>query len=137
MTNPNGRKGREAELDVARYLRETCGIDGAARDSRRRGRYDQGDIEGWPGVTVEVKARQSSRVPSWLRELRKEMGNGHTALGALVVKVPGTRNAARYRWWVAQLGEPELFQADEDATWHVSGPHDGPTAVAMLRQLGA
>jgi len=73
MTSPQKRKGSSAELAVAKWLR-TWGWVNAER-SRAGWTDDRGDIDGVPGVCIEVKNCKSIDIPGWLGELDVEMDN--------------------------------------------------------------
>lgn len=71
-----GLKGENVfTAGAQRYLRRKL--------ERRRlaGANDQGDIAGWEGVCVEVKAGRQWNVPQWLRELAVEKSNARADLG--------------------------------------------------------
>ena len=54
MTTPSKRKGDKAELELARLLADLLGMK--VRRKLGAGRTDdEGDLEGIPGWTVEVK----------------------------------------------------------------------------------
>lgn len=80
-------KGRRAENLFVDYLRRH-GVPHAERRART-GAKDQGDITGWPGVCVEIKATQKITIPQWLRELDAEMVHAHAATGFVAYKPTG------------------------------------------------
>ena len=84
MTSASKRKGSAAELAVARYM-QTNGWPYAER-SRAGWQADRGDIDGCPGVVVEVKNQQRFDLPGWLGELEVEVANARAITGVLVVK---------------------------------------------------
>ena len=92
MTSPQKRKGSAAELAVAKWLNK-LGWTGAER-SRAGWSDDRGDIDGWPGVCIEVKNCKTLSIPAWLRELEVEMKNAKAWTGTLIVKRRGSTNPA-------------------------------------------
>lgn len=95
MTNPNARKGRRAEIAVAEYLAEHG--HPYAEPTRRSGwADDRGDIDGIPGVVVEVKDQQRHTLPAWLRELEVEIVNAGATTGVLIVKRRGTSDVGQW-----------------------------------------
>lgn len=94
MSNPNKDKGRRAELAVGRYLN---GQGWAHAEPTRRSGWsdDRGDIDGLPGVCLEVKAAQHFRREEWLAELAAEMVNARCQVGAVIVK----------RWGTTEVGD--------------------------------
>ena len=97
MTSASARKGRRAEIAVAEYLR-TVGFDHAEPTRRSGWADDRGDIDGIPGVVIEVKDQQRHCLPEWLRELQAEVENAGAACGVLVVKRKGYPNPADWYW---------------------------------------
>ena len=88
MTSPQKRKGSAAELAVAKWLNRlgwTC-----AERSRAGWTDDRGDIDGMPGVVIEVKNCKTLSIPAWLRELEVEMKNAKAWTGTLIVKRRGS-----------------------------------------------
>ena len=51
---------------------------------------DRGDIDGLPGVVIEVKNQKRIDLPGWLDELGVEMMNAKAWTGVLVVKRRGS-----------------------------------------------
>ena len=88
MTSPQKRKGSAAELSVAKWLREWGWVN--AERSRGGWQDDRGDIEGVPGVCIEVKNQKQFDIPGWLEELRVEMENADAWTGTLIVKRRGS-----------------------------------------------
>jgi hypothetical protein len=84
MTSPSKAKGSRAELAVARYL-QSQGWPYAER-SRAGWTDDRGDIDGIPGVVVEVKDCKKFELAAWLGELEVETANAGAVTGVLVVK---------------------------------------------------
>lgn len=62
----NRNRGARAEVQVVNYLR-TQGWPDARRYLAGDGRQP-GDIDVWPGISVEVKDRKQSAWPSWQRQ---------------------------------------------------------------------
>jgi hypothetical protein len=88
MTSPQKRKGSAAELAVAKWLKEWGWMN--AERSRAGWQDDRGDIEGVPGVCIEVKNQKQFDIPGWLEELRVEMENADAWTGTLIVKRRGS-----------------------------------------------
>ena len=92
MTSPQKRKGSAAELAVAKWLNR-LGWTGAER-SRAGWTDDRGDIDGIPGVCIEVKNEKRIDLPGYLRELEVEMKNAKAWAGAVIVKRRGSSDPA-------------------------------------------
>ena len=88
MTSPQKRKGSAAELAVAKWLRKLGWIH--AERSRAGWTDDRGDIDGMPGVVVEVKNCKTISIPEWLRELEVEITNAQAWTGAVIAKRKGS-----------------------------------------------
>ena len=88
MTSPQKRKGSAAELAVAKWLNR-LGWTGAER-SRAGFTDDRGDIDGMPGVCIEVKNEKRIDLPGYLRELEVEMKNAKAWTGTVIVKRRGS-----------------------------------------------
>ena len=99
MAHPNKVKSRRAELAVARYLVEQ-GFPYAEPTRRSGWADDRGDIDGLPGVCLEVKDAKVFRRDEWIGELRAEMDNRGVELGSLVIKKHGTLDVGQ---WYALL----------------------------------
>jgi hypothetical protein len=84
VTHPNKVKGNRAELAVATYLR-TVGFPYAER-SRAGWQSDRGDIDGIPGVVIEVKDCRKHDLSGWMAETEAEVANAGAVTGLLVVK---------------------------------------------------
>ena len=84
MSNPQKAKGSRAELAVARYMQE-AGWPYAER-SRAGWTDDRGDIDGAPGIVVEVKDHKKFALSEWMGELEVETANARAITGVLVVK---------------------------------------------------
>ena len=92
MTSPQKRKGSAAELAVAKWLNR-LGWTQAER-SRAGWTDDRGDIDGMPGVVIEVKNCKTLSIPAWLRELEVEMKNAKAWTGTVIAKRKGSTDPA-------------------------------------------
>ena len=90
MTSPQKRKGSAAELAVAKWLRKLGWIH--AERSRAGWQDDRGDIDGMPGVCIEVKNEKKLDLPGYLRELEVEIANAQAWTGTVIVKRRGSMN---------------------------------------------
>ena len=90
MTSPQKRKGSAAELAVAKWLRKLGWIH--AERSRAGWTDDRGDIDGMPGVCIEVKAEKKIDIPGYLRELEVEIENAKAWTGTVIIKRRGSTN---------------------------------------------
>ncbi len=90
MTSPQKRKGSAAELAVAKWLRKLGWIH--AERSRAGWQDDRGDIDGMPGVVVEVKNEKKIDIPGYLRELEVEIENAKAWTGTVIIKRRGSTN---------------------------------------------
>ena len=90
MTSPQKRKGSAAELAVAKWLRKLGWIH--AERSRAGWTDDRGDIDGMPGVCIEVKNEKKIDLPGYLRELEVEIANAQAWTGTVIVKRRGSMN---------------------------------------------
>ena len=90
MTSPQKRKGSAAELAVAKWLRKLGWIH--AERSRAGWTDDRGNIDGMPGVCIEVKAEKKFDLPGYLRELEVEMENAKAWTGTVIIKRRGSMN---------------------------------------------
>jgi hypothetical protein len=90
LTSPQKRKGSAAELAVAKWLRKLGWIH--AERSRAGFQDDRGDIDGMPGVCIEVKAEKKIDIPGYLRELEVEIENAKAWTGAVIIKRRGSTN---------------------------------------------
>jgi len=90
VTSPQKRKGSAAELAVAKWLRKLGWIH--AERSRAGWQDDRGDIDGLPGVCIEVKAEKKIDIPGYLRELEVEMENAKAWTGTVIIKRRGSTN---------------------------------------------
>ena len=90
MTSPQKRKGSAAELAVAKWLRKLGWIH--AERSRAGWQDDRGDIDGLPGIVIEVKAEKKFDLPGYLRELEVEIENAKAWTGTVIIKRRGSTN---------------------------------------------
>jgi hypothetical protein len=90
VTSPQKRKGSAAELAVAKWLRKLGWIH--AERSRAGWQDDRGDIDGMPGVCIEVKNEKKIDLPGYLRELEVEIANAQAWTGTVIVKRRGSMN---------------------------------------------
>ena len=90
MTSPQKRKGSAAELAVAKWLRKLGWIH--AERSRAGWTDDRGDIDGLPGICIEVKNEKKIDIPGYLRELEVEMENAKAWTGTVIIKRRGSTN---------------------------------------------
>ena len=112
MTSPQKRKGSAAELAVAKWLNR-LGWTGAER-SRCGWTDDRGDIDGIPGVCIEVKNEKRIDLPGYLRELEVEMKNAKAWAGAVIVKRRGSTDPADwYAVMPAQKWAELLLELDK------------------------
>ena len=90
MTSPQKRKGSAAELAVAKWLRKLGWIH--AERSRCGWQDDRGDIDGLPGICIEVKAEKKIDIPGYLRELEVEIAHAKAWTGTVIIKRRGSTN---------------------------------------------
>lgn len=93
------RRGADAERAVVNYLRAN-GFPGARRHHGADG-LAPGDIDGVPGVCIEVKDRASSAWPSWRMQLLLETD------GDISILVRRTRGVPDVGLWVAEMPFPD------------------------------
>lgn len=102
MTTPSKRKGDKAELELARLLADLLGMK--VRRKLGAGRTDdEGDLEGIPGWTVEVKnyADLATGINVGLKDLEREQANAGTTFGVCFVRRRGGR-------WIAVMDLPQI-----------------------------
>lgn len=96
MTASEKRKGDRGELEAARLLADQLGLP--VRRKLGAGRTDdEGDLEGVPDVTIEVKSYRdiAAAVRDGLEDSVREQTNAGTTFGAAMIRRPGGR------WFVA------------------------------------
>lgn len=98
MTSPSKRKGTAAENAVVKWLRSVGFIH--AERVRAGWTDDRGDIDGLPGVTIEVKNEKRIDLAGYLAELAVEMHNGKADTGVVIVKRRGHTDVGQ---WYAVL----------------------------------
>jgi predicted amidohydrolase len=94
------RKGVDAEVDVVNWLR-LHGYPDARRYLAGDGRQP-GDVDGVPGVCLEVKNCARLELPAWLRQVEAEAGPN---LPVVVAKLRGITDPGE---WAAVLRLREL-----------------------------
>lgn len=94
MTSPSKRKGTAAENAVVKWLR-SVGFPHAER-VRAGWTDDRGDIDGLPGVTIEVKNEKRIDLAGYMGELEVEMDNGKADTGVVIVKRRGIADPGQW-----------------------------------------
>ena len=98
MSTPSKRKGDSAERELAHLLSDLLGT--TIRRKLGAGRKDdEGDLEGIPGWTVEVKNYPSDLargINVGLKDLEREQANAGTTFGVCFVRRRGGR-------WIAVM----------------------------------
>jgi hypothetical protein len=108
------RKGATAERAVVSYLR-SLGVP-ADRTSRGADVHGMGDIDGIPGVVIEVKAAKSPAPATWLDQLDAEMTAARAPRGVILWKPPGVAMSAVGLWLaVSPMGHPVRRPCPGDA----------------------
>lgn len=100
------RKGQDAERAVVAWLREH-GYPDARRYLSGDGRQP-GDVDGVPGVCLEVKNRAALDLPGWLRQLDAE-APPH-CLSFVVVKMRGVTDPGQWALVTRLNRLPELCE---------------------------
>jgi len=100
-------RGTKAETAVVNFLR-TFGFGQHADRSPLRGVADTGDVDGLPGLVIEVKDQQRLNVPEWFRELEREVENATPAgttppIGVLWAKRKGFSSPSK--WYAVMSGD--------------------------------
>lgn len=100
MTSASGRKGSKAEREIAGILSDQLGVTVRRKLGAGR-RDDEGDLEGLPDVTIEVKnyADVARAVRDGLDDAVKEQANAGTTHGVAFIRRPGGR------WFAAMTVE--------------------------------
>jgi Holliday junction resolvase len=94
MASPEKRKGNAAERAVVDYLKAN-GFP-QARRTQAGTRHDIGDIDGVPGVAIEVKNHARIDLAGWITQLEAEMTAKGVTEGVVVVKRRGKSNPAEW-----------------------------------------
>ena len=105
------RKGAVAERDVVRWLRAN-GYPDARRYLAGDGRQP-GDIDGVPGMVIEVKNHRRPAIKSWLRQLDDEGGDHLFKL--LIMKIAGRTDVGTW-----------------SAIWRTDTDHDVATVAVFF-----
>lgn len=108
MGGMSRRKGCRAEVAVVNWLR-SHGWPDARRYLSGDGRQP-GDVDGVPGVCIEVKDHQAHAIPAWLRQVELEAGPN---LPVVVVKERGEIDPGRW-WAVSRLEDFAALIRDDD-----------------------
>lgn len=93
-------KGRDAENFTAQFLKEN-GFPHMERRTKK-GRLDQGDLTGSPGLMWEVKYLGKgvrARMAEWMHEVDTQAVNANADYGILVVKPPGLGERQAGKFW--------------------------------------
>ena len=101
MTSPSKVKGDRAELECARLLDAELGQLGPTPIRRKLGAGradDSGDIDGLPGVVVQVKnwKNVNAAIGAAMRDLPTQKANAKATHGVALVRCPGGR-------WIAVM----------------------------------
>jgi hypothetical protein len=102
------RKGATAEVAVVNWLR-AHGWPDARRYLAGDGRQP-GDVDGVPGLCLEVKNQQRHDIAGWLRQVEDEAGPN---LPVLIVKPRGETDPGR--WWAVLRVEDLAGLLDDEA----------------------
>ncbi len=101
MTSASKRKGDQAEREIAGLLSDLLGMP--VRRKLGAGRQDdEGDLDGIPDFTLEVKNRPNDvlrALREGLADVEREQANAGTTFGAALIRRPGAR------WFVAMSVE--------------------------------
>jgi hypothetical protein len=92
---------------------------------------DVGDIDGIPGVVVEVKNHKTLTIPAWLNELEVEMSNARAVHGAVVAKRRGSTDVGS---WYAIAPFADWVRLLLEAGW--GAQPDGPLDAVMDDPVG-
>lgn len=134
MTNPNQVKGSVTERMVVKYLREQ-GFPEADRRLREGRTDDQGDIDGVPFTTIQVKYVTHQRYAMWVVDTVRQRDRASNPYCLLVRRIPqkpvSQWEASAPSFWLA--GDPARHLPEEEAwTWVRM---DLRLAVTLLRQM--
>lgn len=126
----NSRKGKEAERNVARYLR-AHGFPHAERAVRTgyttdtRAVSDPGDITGTPGLVWQVKDQEREHVEHWMLQTEGQADSANADLGLLIVRRRGKAEPGRWWAWLPII----------DLTWLATGSYDAVRALGRRTRL--
>lgn len=126
MPTANARKGSATERMVAKYLREQ-GFWMADRRLREGRNDDQGDIDGVPFTTIQVKYVEANRYAAWVLDTIKQRDTAGTPLCLLVRRVP-RKPVEQWEASMPTTGFPE----EEAWTWRRM---DLRLAVELLQEM--
>jgi Holliday junction resolvase len=102
-------KGARAEREFVSFLRREGWPD--ARRYLSGDGLQPGDIDGVPGVTIEVKNCAQLSIPAWLRQVEAEAAPG--SLPVLAVRRPGLVDPGD--WWAVLRWREMVGLLREDA----------------------
>jgi Holliday junction resolvase len=92
MASSEKRKGNAAERAVVQYLKEH-GFE-QARRTQAGTRHDIGDIDGVPGLAIEVKNHAKLALAEWVDQLEDEIVAKRVPSGIVIVKRRGHADPA-------------------------------------------
>lgn len=118
------RKGATAERAVVSYLR-SLGVP-ADRTSRGADVHGMGDIDGIPGVVIEVKAATSPAPATWLDQLDAEMTAARAPRGVIVWKPPGVAMGAVGLWLAVTPTSYHIRRRVPATRWPMEAAARGP-----------
>lgn len=110
MPTANARKGSETERMVAKYLREFW--PDADRRLREGRNDDQGDIDGVPFTTIQVKYVEANRYAMWVVDTIRQRERAGNPLCLLIRRVP-RKPVEQWEASMPTIGYPE----EEAWTW--------------------
>lgn len=115
MPTANARKGAETERMVAKYFRDQ-GFWMAERRLREGRADDQGDIDGVPYTTVQVKYVESNRYQAWFLDTLKQRDTAGTSLCLLVRRIP-RKPVEQWEAWMPTSQLADINAGDESEAW--------------------
>lgn len=116
MGGMSRRKGAVAERAAVNFLRGR-GVP-ADRTSRGADVHGMGDIDGIPGVVIEVKSAKTPAPLTWLRQLDAEMTAAHAPRGVVMWKPPGVAMSAVGLWLAVSPMSRHTAQRVPATRWH-------------------
>lgn len=97
-------RGNRTEVVVVNWLKNNGFPDAETTRNADRGRQSKrGDIDGIPGVVIEVKAVAGSSWPAWCRQALDEAARGRAWI--VVRREPGVTDVA---WWPSRWSPSAL-----------------------------